>query len=75
MSPPGIASSGHRVEEMKEASADMLSVIRRGIPTIDEICYLVSSDGQKFPIHEKVFKESSEVFKAALEICMQESGK
>jgi hypothetical protein len=54
---------------------DVFAVIGRGIPNSDQVVYLISRDGQKFPVHEDVLKASSNFFKAALENGMKESGK
>ncbi len=54
---------------------DLFSVIQQGFPSTDEVVYLVSEDGKKFPIQENVLKSSSDFFKAALENNMRESGK
>jgi hypothetical protein len=57
------------------AHAALISVIQQGIASMDEVVYLVSQDGKKYPIQEQVLKGSSDFFWAALEINMRESGK
>jgi hypothetical protein len=56
-------------------SADLFSIIAQGMPSPDDSVYLVSREGKKFTIKEKVLKDSSDFFKAALENSMRESGK
>jgi hypothetical protein len=55
-------------------NADVFSSILQGVSTVDELVYLVSRDGKKFPIQEEVLKHSSDFFKAARETTMRESG-
>jgi hypothetical protein len=56
-------------------SKGLFSAIKHGIASMDEVVFLVSRDGKKFPIQEEVLKVSSDFFKATLETSMKESGK
>ncbi len=54
---------------------DVFSIIFNGIANAQQQITLVSKDGQRFFVHEKDLKASSDFFQAALEIGMRESGK
>ena len=73
--PNGLAKSGDPSMNAVAAEADWFSAICRGIPDADQIVYLVSKEGKRFPVHEEVLKSSSDYFTAALENGMRESGK
>jgi hypothetical protein len=73
--PVAASQSANGSPSSQATTADLFSVILQGIPSLDDSVYLVSRDGKKFAIHEKVLKDSSDFFKAALENNMRESGK
>ncbi len=66
--------SAQPAPEAAAAAANLCSAFMRGIPSARNVVHLVPKVGEKVPVHEQVLKNSSEFFKAALEIRMSESG-